>query len=315
MISVTTDHVPARERTEYWADLVSRHVTPIRIEPAGPDVLRGSIRARAIGDLGAAQVSGQGVRAVHTAAHIARATDHVYAAGVHVAGEAWIVRRGEAIALRPGDVFLTDSRQPFTFALHRPWRHLLITLPTRWLDARVTRPDLLAGAVMRDQPLSRLWARHLATGFALAADLSAAAAALVARQSLELLAQLVEESHRDAATPSASTRAAMFDTACRVISLRYSDPSLTPADIAREIGVSTRTLARLFAQQNESVMRRIMDERVRHAARLLASPAAAHRSVTEIAFACGFNDLSHFGRAFAKRMDMTPSQWRRRGGR
>ena len=41
-------------------------------------------------------------------------------------------------------------------------------------------------------------------------------------------------------------------------------------------------------------------------------PEAFHRSVTEIAFACGFNDASHFGRVFAAKMHMTPSQWRQR---
>jgi AraC family transcriptional regulator, positive regulator of tynA and feaB len=85
-----------------------------------------------------------------------------------------------------------------------------------------------------------------------------------------------------------------------------------PADIARDVGVSSRTLARIFAEHNETVMRRVFDERVRQAARLLAAPAAAHRSVTDIAVACGFNDVSHFGRAFAHRMQMAPSQWRRR---
>lgn len=314
MISVTTDEVPSRERTEFWADLVSRHVTPIRIEPAGTQALRGTIRARAIGDLGAARVSGEGVRAVHTSAHIARATDHVYAAGVHLAGEAWIIRRGETIALRPGDVFLTDSRHPFVFALHRPWRHLLLTVPTSWLDARVARPELLAGAVVRDRPLARLWTRHLASGFALADDLSAAAGRLLASQSLELLAQLLDEAYGRSSGPSASTYDAVFATACRLIALRYGDPELTPAGIAREIGVSARTLARVFARHHETVMQRVFDERVRQAARLLAAPEAAHRSVTDIAFGCGFKDLSHFGRVFAGRMGMPPSQWRRRAG-
>ena len=47
------------------------------------------------------------------------------------------------------------------------------------------------------------------------------------------------------------------------------------------------------------------------AAELLAMPEASHRSITEIAFACGFNDSAHFSRAFAARFDTTPSQWRR----
>ena len=59
-------------------------------------------------------------------------------------------------------------------------------------------------------------------------------------------------------------------------------------------------------------MRRVFAERLRQAARLLAAPESTHRSVTDIAFACGFNDLSHFGRLFSGTMHITPSEWRRR---
>jgi AraC family transcriptional regulator, positive regulator of tynA and feaB len=59
-------------------------------------------------------------------------------------------------------------------------------------------------------------------------------------------------------------------------------------------------------------MRRLFEERVSQAARLLSSPACTHRSISDIAFACGFKELSHFGRVFAGRMHATPSQWRAR---
>lgn len=312
MSSVTTDTLPAHERAEFWADLVSRHVTPIRIEPAGNLPLHGKIEARAIGTLGVARVSGRGVHALHTRAHIARADGHVYGVCVHLAGETRITRRSETMTLQPGDVFITDSRHEFSLDLERPWRHLLITLPTQWLDGRVARPDSLAGAVLRHRPLGRLWATHLATGFALADELSPAAAAMFARHSIDLVTQLVDESSADDPAPTDTTRAAMFACACHLIAIKFCNPYLTPADIAREVGVSSRTLARIFAENNETVMRRVFDERVRQAAKLLAAPAAAHRSITDIAFACGFNDLSHFSRAFASKMQMTPSQWRRR---
>lgn len=312
MVSVTTDSIPARERAEFWADLVSRHVTPMRIEPAGTLALHGEIQARVVGNLGVAQVSGLGVYALHTGAHIARARGHVYAACVHLDGEARIFRRGEATVLRRGDIFLTDSRHEFTLDLERPWRHLLITLPTSWLDSRVARPELLSGTVLRDHPLASLWASHLAAGFTLANELSSTAATLFARHSVDLLAQLLNEAHRDQLTPSDAWRAATFLCACQAIALKFGDPELTPDQIAREIGVSSRTLARVFAANNETVMRRVFDERLRQAARLLAAPESAHRSVTDIAFACGFNDVSHFGRTFASKMGVTPSQWRRR---
>ena len=89
------------------------------------------------------------------------------------------------------------------------------------------------------------------------------------------------------------------------------EPDLMPASVARDIGVSTRTLERAFATHGETVMRRVFDERLRQTARQLRSPDCAHRSITDIAFACGFNDSSHFGRLFFRKMQVTPSQWRR----
>ncbi len=312
MISLTTDSIPARERVEFWADLVSRHVTPVGIEPAGTHEVRGEIQARAVGDVGVAQVSGQGVQAWHTRAHVARAGGHVYGACVHLDGQARMTRGGETIGLQRGDIFITDSRREFMLDLRQPWRHLLITLPTCWLDTRVSRPDSLAGAVVRARPLARLWATHLDAGFSLANELSPTAATLFTRHSVDLLAQLLDESHDEGHTTAECSREAMFVSACHVIALRCGEPDLTPDEIARDIGVSSRTLARVFAARNETVMRRVFDERVSQAARLLASPSSAHRSVTDIAFACGFNDLSHFGRVFAGKMQMTPSRWRRR---
>lgn len=311
MISLSTDSLPRRERAQFWADLVSRHVTPIQIEPAREvHALRGEIQARALAQIGIARVSGQGVHAVHTGAHVAAAKGHVYAACVHLDGETRITRKSETIGLCPGDIFITDSRHEFRLDLDRPWRHLLLTLPSEYLDGRVARPEALAGAVLRGCPLARLWAAHLTAGFALAGELSPSAAALFARHSIELLTQLLEERRCNDETTSGASRAAIFTSACHLITVRFADPQLTPATIARAIGISSRTLARIFAANDTTFMRRLFDERVRQAARLLASPHCAHRSITEIALACGFNDPTHFGRVFAARLHMSPRQWR-----
>ena len=197
------------------------------------------------------------------------------------------------------------------YAVERPGRRLQISLPTSWLDSRVTRPELLSGIVLRDLSLGRLWASHLATGFDIASTFSPAAATLFVRHSVELLTQALEEGHSSQPAPSEAARAAIYLRACHMIALRCSDPELGPDKIARELGLSTRSLIRLFAERNQTVMRRIFNERIRQAAKLLSAPGAAHRSITEIAFACGFNDASHFGRTFAAEMHMTPSQWRR----
>jgi AraC family transcriptional activator of tynA and feaB len=269
------------------------------------------VQAQTIGEITVAEVSGQGISALHTRGEVAHTTDHLYAACVNLDGDARIKGRCEEVTLQRGDFFITDSRHEFSLDLDRPWRHLVVSLPTHWIDARVTRPELIAGGVVRNHPLLRLWGTHLADGFAMGNDFSPAAATLFARHSVELLAQALEEAHCEQPTPSDALRAATFLHACHLIAIRFADPDLGPDQIARDLRISTRSLARVFAAHNETVMRRIYDERVRQVKKLFRAREAAHRSITEIAFACGFNDSSHFGRLFAARVQMTPSLWRK----
>ena len=51
--------------------------------------------------------------------------------------------------------------------------------------------------------------------------------------------------------------------------------------------------------------------RLEECARRLRDPADAARSVTEIAFDCGFTDASYFGRSFRQRYGQTPREFRR----
>jgi AraC family transcriptional regulator, positive regulator of tynA and feaB len=306
----TTDIVAYRDRPDFWADLISRQLNPMRIEPIGESPFRGEVEARDVGGLAVAVVSGQGLRAVHGRREVALSKNHFHVACVHIGGEARIIHRGQETSLRSGDVFLTDSRHEFEFSLERPWKHLVLAIPTHWLDGRLTRPERVSGAVLRDQPLARLWARHLADGYALADSLSPAASGLFTQFSIDLLSQALEEHGHPRPKPTEAWRAALFQAACRSIALEFGDPALTPDRVASSLHVSARTLARIFAEHDETIMRHVYDERTRRAARLLVDDGAYHRSVTDIAFACGFNDASHFGRVFAARMHMTPSRWR-----
>jgi AraC family transcriptional regulator, positive regulator of tynA and feaB len=151
-------------------------------------------------------------------------------------------------------------------------------------------------------------------GFETAKELTPDASALFVQRSVELLALALAESRRLEPVRSVALRDALFVRACRLISLRCGDPDLSPATVAQALGISTRLLQRIFAERDKTPMGHVWGERLSRAAKLLEDPRAAHRSITEIAFDCGFSDSTHFGRVFASRMGMTPTQWRRQVG-
>jgi AraC-like DNA-binding protein len=175
----------------------------------------------------------------------------------------------------------------------------------------VARTDLHGALVRRDEPLAPLLMSYFVNGFETAEEFTPDASALFVQHSVELLALALAEAPRLEPVRAVALRDALFVRACRLISLRCGDPGLSPATIAQALGISTRLLQRIFAERDKTLMAHVWGERVSRVAKLLEDPRAAHRSITEIAFACGFTDSTHFGRVFAARMGMTPTQWRK----
>ena len=78
--------------------------------------------------------------------------------------------------------------------------------------------------------------------------------------------------------------------------------------IAAAASVSGRECLRCFSQNlNTTPFTYLLEYRVRKAANELQRTG---RSVTEIAYSCGFSDTSYFGRTFRKMMGCTPGEYR-----
>ncbi len=86
---------------------------------------------------------------------------------------------------------------------------------------------------------------------------------------------------------------------------RFRDPRLSVERAASDLGMSRRWLQAQFPKGRgfaDALARR----RLEASFALLRDPGASHLTVTEIAFAAGFNDLSTFHRRFRCRYGLTP---------
>lgn len=86
---------------------------------------------------------------------------------------------------------------------------------------------------------------------------------------------------------------------------RLDDPELKPLQVAQGLGMSLRSLARLFATEGLTPSRWLWNERLAQAHLLLRADNA--RRVTDVALACGFTSFSHFSRVFRQAYAVPPS--------
>lgn len=84
--------------------------------------------------------------------------------------------------------------------------------------------------------------------------------------------------------------------------------SLKLSDMAELVGMSPVSFSRFFHQRTgRTLSEYIVDIRLGHAARMLVDSSM---SISEICYACGFNNLSNFNRIFKARRNCTPRDFR-----
>jgi AraC family transcriptional regulator, positive regulator of tynA and feaB len=98
-----------------------------------------------------------------------------------------------------------------------------------------------------------------------------------------------------------------------IAAAELDDPHLTPATVAARAGVSVRTLHRTFQASGETFWNWIPDRRLDRCYAGLTTPIQYKRTITEVAFRWGFNELSTFDRNFRKRYGASPRNVRAGG--
>ena len=88
------------------------------------------------------------------------------------------------------------------------------------------------------------------------------------------------------------------------------EADLSPQRVADGLGMSVRTLHWRFKQTGQTFGRWVRDNRLDGCAVALRDPNQRTFNISDVAYNWGFNDLSHFNKAFRARFSMTPREWR-----
>jgi AraC-like DNA-binding protein len=109
-------------------------------------------------------------------------------------------------------------------------------------------------------------------------------------------------------------RAARVQEILSEIGKRFCDPGFSAHIVALKLGLSPRYVQELVQETGASFTERVLELRLQRALAMLSAPRHDRMKVSEIALACGFNEVSYFNRRFRARFGTSPSQVRGRGG-
>ncbi|MBD9527312.1 helix-turn-helix domain-containing protein [Paracoccus sp. PAR01] len=267
------------------------------------DRICGLVESRRLARFEAAVVSLDASRVERDQAMIRRDPgEHLFLLFQH-AGSSRIIQRDCQTVLRAGDVYIADSGLPSEFIYEGTQsRQISLHLPR---DEAVRRlGSLCTGgmAVDRTDPLVPAM-----QGIVTRLMLDDAGGAALSEALLNILSAYCHSR----ATGETDRAAQLHRRAIERIATRAGDGGLDLDTLAGDLGVSRRTLQRAFTRQGESVTGALLAARLDLARSRLGGACKSDRGdIAAIAFDCGFNDLSHFYRAFRMRFGMSPGQAR-----
>ena len=159
---------------------------------------------------------------------------------------------------------------------------------------------------------------RLAQGYALllvdvGAELDEASAVATTRHLTDLVGmwlgagRTVREAEDEAATMQARI------TAIRHLAYKRAfDPGINALAIGRRLGLSERTVRHSLANAGLNLGQLVMQTRLNRAYTMLLDPGFDEMPVSDVAFACGFIDVTSFYRSFRAVFDTTPGSVRER---
>lgn len=219
-------------------------------------------------------------------------------------------RHEETVSLGEGLVRRSDA---IGRTLLRPGSFLTLNLPVDQLSDRVADIDRMGMTVIREdnQALSLLVA-YCRSIFEMRDGGPDSMRKVISKHLIDL-ASLAIGANRDAwlVAQDRGVRAARRLAAIQAIRRNASRSDYCLGKLATELKVSESYLRKLFAEVSKTFSSLLLETRLVMARDMLKDSRCDGLQISQVAYDCGFGDISYFNRTFYRRFEMTPSDVRR----
>jgi AraC-like DNA-binding protein len=311
-LHIASDSLPPRDRVAMWREVIARKFISVEPEPLPDAPFRFDLTLRSLPGLKILAGTLGGSYDRRTPSLIAESNNDV---GLLIAlrGTALMSQLGREVTLGDGDAILTSGDDPGSLLRSRPVHTLGLTVPYAVLKSLVPN---VGDAMMRPIPKNSEALRLLKNYVGVIEENHHELAEPALRHSLvshfhDLMACIIGDVNgHDAPVAAGGVQAARLHAIKEDIATNLAQRDLTLNAVAARHNISPRYVRKLLEAEETTFSELVLRQRLLRGYRLLTDPRNAGRSVSDIAFAVGFGDLSYFNRSFRRCFGCTPSDAR-----
>ncbi len=309
------EHLDNQARLELWRDLYGDQFGAVDMAYKTETPFSARCEIAQFGSLGFMRFEGTLQRVLRTPRDVAADPRGDFLLGLPRGGPlSAVTQRGREIPLTSGKLILTTNAEPMETRVGEghslTW--LGVSVPReRLLEVIGGVEDIVSRPIDESRPAIRYLGRHL--DMLSGADWIASDPQLLAHVETTLfdLVTLALGAGRDAmhVAQMRGLRAARLHDILTDLGRNFSDPAISPDAVARRLGISARYIHDLH-ETGITLSERVLELRLQKARAMLSDARNDRLKVSDVAFACGFNEVSYFNRRFRARFGCSPTQVR-----
>jgi AraC family transcriptional regulator, positive regulator of tynA and feaB len=307
----STADAQCRERFGSWHDWTYRHLVASESVPDNPSDFSLCMDAAELGEFSLISIATGSVTCTHDRRHIESTSDELMLIR-QTRGHVSLHHNGHDVTLAPGNIALIDPRLTYSCRYGPDSTILVVKCPRRDLVARIGNFGEFVGRCFpAEAGASGLLSEFLAILPGHVEQLDGVAVQATSSQILDLLSVSLLRASRGGTPRIGYSRAMLANQVRAAIDKALTDPGATAATIAAAAGISLRYANSILNEYNTSVTRLLQTRRLERCRQALVDPLCKQRSVSSIAYAWGFSDLTHFARRFRQAFGLAPREYRR----
>ncbi len=311
--SFSTGRLPERDRGAFFREELAP-ILALDVELLNDDLPRHSMSLAMVGPVALSSIEVSPTGFYRRRRHLDGCDDFFF--NPMTSGWQQMTRNGRAVRFDVGEGCLMHLGQTADCHFPEGGSALGIRIDGAALRALVRRPEEMVGVtISANHPGMALLMGYLRSFSETKDALTPQLRHNFGLHIVDLIASILGTSRDGAAQAEAGgIRAARLRQVLDSIATRAGDPDFGVETVAAELAVSSRTIQLMLEETGSTFSEHVSEHRLRRAWRLLAD-VGSRLTIAEVAYEAGFNDLSHFYRAFRRRYRETPAAARASGRR
>ncbi|WP_177198495.1 helix-turn-helix domain-containing protein [Novosphingobium sp. CF614] len=311
-----TSSVPPPQRIRRWNELGSDTLSELRVDPLNQQEFKARMQRVEIGRVGLVFIETTPASARSSASHIggwAAPDRDSFVITLAERGSCTVSQDNWSAELNEGDIVVRDLAKPWSNCSTQDTHLTLVKIPFVEVASKIADPERMLGRHLRSEMVPVRLAASIIHSCreAILAEPDGPWQPSLQDILADVLKLIFDSSQIDEVLAGQKASSSVRREAIGFAMRHLDDPDLNVGELARGIGVSMRQLQRAFIEYGTTPRRFIQDRRLDRAAEMIAAmPDRGSGGITAVAFAVGFNDASHFSRAFARRFGCSPKHHR-----